>query len=525
MTLPTQLGRYPIVGRLASGGMAEILLGKALGPNGFERPVVIKRILPHLARQESFVKMFLDEASVVSRIQHPNVVHVHELGQTTREGGEDLYLVMEYLAGESCAGLLRRSVARAERIPYAVAAHIVAECCSGLHAAHELADENGRPLQLVHRDVSPPNVFVTYDGAVKLLDFGIAKFASRSTETEAGTLKGKFSYMSPEQCHSPEVDRRSDLFSLGVVLFELSVQRKLFARETSLQTMAAICSEPIPPPNAFDPDYPDALARICAKALARDPAQRFQTAAEMRRALVAAMRTLGASELPDEALAAIMKRSFTDRAIEKRELLRRVSAGSEITTVPPAEADSSFELPPAPSWRAPRATAKKKLWVGLAVAATALVALLAVGGVVIALQGPSGEERASEVRRADDPPVRREPAGAVQIVAAPPAPLPVTARLRIVTHPEGATVRVRGEERGTTPIDLEMTRSDDPLAIEIAHPGYSPWSESVTLDADRTVDVWLSPARTAATRSAARAASMTEPTESAMSGSPFRRFR
>jgi serine/threonine-protein kinase len=519
MTLPTQLGRYPIVGRLASGGMAEILLGKALGPSGFERPVVIKRILPHLARQDSFVKMFLDEAAVVSRIQHPNVVHVHELGQN----GDELYLVMEYLAGESCAGLLRRLIARGEKLPYIVAAHIVAECCSGLHAAHELADESGRPLGLVHRDISPPNVFVTYEGAVKLLDFGIAKFADRSSETEAGTLKGKFNYMSPEQCVSPEVDRRSDLFSLGIVLFELTVQRKLFARETSLQTMAAICSEPIAPPSAFDPEYPEPLARILAKALARDPAQRYGTAAEMRRALVGAIRAMGPNELPDEALQSIMKRIFPDRAVEKRELLRRVSAGSEITVIPPAEADSSFDLPPAPSWRAPQAVTKKKMWLGLAAGAAALTVLGAVAFATIAFQESRAEDVTSQVRPAADLPVS-QPSGAVQIVAAPPAPLPTTARLRIVTHPEGATVKVGGEARGQTPIDLELPRADEPLSVELEHEGYAAWQETILLDADRTVDVWLSPAPAPA-RPPPRSTAMSEPDETAMTGSPFRRFR
>src|SRR5262245_48097918 len=242
MSSPTQIGRYQIVGELATGGMAEILLGKLVGPSGFERPVVIKRILPHLAKRSSFVQMFLDEARVVARIRHPNVVHVHELGKD----GDELFMVMEYLDGESLQNVQRRTRKNKERLPLALAAHVVAQVAGGLHAAHELADDAGRPLGLVHRDVSPHNVFITYDGNVKVLDFGIAKFAERATDTEAGQLKGKFPYMSPEQCRGLPLDRRSDVFSLGTVLFELVTGRRLFARDTGLLAMQAVVSDRVP---------------------------------------------------------------------------------------------------------------------------------------------------------------------------------------------------------------------------------------------------------------------------------------
>ncbi|HEY6461638.1 MAG TPA: serine/threonine-protein kinase, partial [Polyangiaceae bacterium] len=193
--LPDKLGRYQILGELAVGGMAEILLARVVGPSGFERPVVIKRILPHLARQEAFVSMFLDEARIAAGIRHRNVIHVEELA----EGPEGLYLVMEYLEGESAAGLMRRIFVRETSLDLALGSYIVAEACAGLHAAHELEDASGQKQHLVHRDVSPHNLFIAYDGRVKVLDFGIAKAADRITRTEAGQLKGKFSYMSPEQ--------------------------------------------------------------------------------------------------------------------------------------------------------------------------------------------------------------------------------------------------------------------------------------------------------------------------------------
>ena len=174
------IGRYEVVGRLAVGGMAEILLGRLRGPSGFERAVVIKRILAHLAEQPAFVDMFLDEARLAARIQHRNVVQVHELGQD----GKNLFLTMEYLEGENAAGMVRRSLVLEKDIGAAMCAFIVAEACAGLHAAHELKDPEGRPLALVHRDISPQNIFVTYGGGVRVLDFGIAKAADRTAHTE-----------------------------------------------------------------------------------------------------------------------------------------------------------------------------------------------------------------------------------------------------------------------------------------------------------------------------------------------------
>src|SRR5579859_5578064 len=210
--IPRRIGRYDVVGLLAIGGMAEVFLGRIQGPNGFQRPVVIKRILPHLSRQKPFVDMFVDEARIVARLHHPNIVQVFEHGCCDGE----LFLAMEYLEGESLAGVLRRAKVRGTRIAYEVAAHIVAGACAGLHAAHELADPDGVPCELVHRDVSPQNILVTYGGHVKVLDFGVAKVRDRAAaRTEAGQLKGKFAYMAPEQTDNRPIDRRADIFSIG----------------------------------------------------------------------------------------------------------------------------------------------------------------------------------------------------------------------------------------------------------------------------------------------------------------------
>jgi serine/threonine protein kinase len=255
MTVPATLGRYEVVGHLASGGMAEIFLGRLRGPRGFEQAVVIKRVLPSLGRTKEFVDMFVDEANIVAAVRHPNVVAVHELGHE----GEELFLVMEYLEGESIGSLLRRLWTGGEVLDRRLAIHIIAQACAGLHAAHELTDENGDPRDLVHRDVTPQNVFVTYGGEVKVLDFGIAKAHNRHTKTDAGQVKGKLGYMSPEQCFGKPLDRRTDIFALGTLLYELTTSRRLFRRETELETLKLITEMAVVSPSAVLTDYPPAL--------------------------------------------------------------------------------------------------------------------------------------------------------------------------------------------------------------------------------------------------------------------------
>ncbi len=342
--LPARLGRYDILGELARGGMAEILLARRVGPSGFERPVAIKRILPHYARQQAFVAMFLDEARIAASVRHPNVIHVEEL-----ERDEDgLYLVMEYLEGESLAGLLRRLFVREESIDLSVAAYIVAEACSGLHAAHEMADIDGHKQNLVHRDVSPHNLFVTYDGQVKVLDFGIAKGADRISRTEAGQLKGKFEYMSPEQCSKKPLDRRSDIFSLGTVLYEATTGRRLFKRENPVETIRAIGGHAVVPPSRLVVEYPAALEGVCMKALSTNPEDRYPSMAEMRRELLATIRTDERGPEPREKLATLMRAIFADRVAEKTDLLRRVRSGSNVTHVPVGEIDEGVEIATVP---------------------------------------------------------------------------------------------------------------------------------------------------------------------------------
>ena len=295
---PTRLGRYEILGRLATGGMAEVFLGRLMGPSGFERVVVLKRILPHLARESDFVDMFLDEARIVAKINHKNVIQVSELGRD----GDELYLVMEFVEGESLGGFMRRHWGSEREIGFELAAYVIAEACAGLHAAHELSDEDGRTQEVVHRDVSPQNLMITYDGQVKVLDFGIAKAVDRSARTATGTLKGKVEYMSPEQCKAQPLDRRSDVFALGTLLYELATNKRLFRRGNEVAALRAVCEEPIPRPCDVLPGFPPALEEICLKALARDRGARYRSADELRRALVGYLRTTEHVGMHQEAL-------------------------------------------------------------------------------------------------------------------------------------------------------------------------------------------------------------------------------
>ncbi|MCA9599422.1 MAG: serine/threonine protein kinase [Myxococcales bacterium] len=494
MSAPTvsRIGRYEIVGLLATGGMAEILLGRLVGPSGFERPVVVKRILPHLARVSTFVDMFVDEARIVAGIRHPNVVAVQELAHE----GDELFLVMEYLEGESLGGVARRLVTHKETLDRALSAFVIAEACAGLHAAHELKDEDGMPRDLVHRDVSPQNVFVTYGGQVKLLDFGIAKAANRSTRTEAGQVKGKFAYMSPEQCLGKPLDRRSDIFALGIVLWELSTGRRLFKRGSEHLTFKAICDERILKPSEVVPDYPPVLENVVMKALSRRRDDRYQTAQEMRRELLSAARQLGTTELPEEQLSAVMHRVFAERIEEKEDMLRRFHVGSAPTKIPVAEADEDVDLPSVVedlstihtstdvAASTPKPAPRRFLAPLVAAALAAGVAVFVVGRQVS--NAPAPEPAVSlpaPVASAPPPPAASSaaPAEAATVV------------LRIETTPSGARVSIPGSPPTTTPAELAVPKSGEAITIELTRPGYSPRKEQVVPNMSQRLVLPLTP--------------------------------
>jgi eukaryotic-like serine/threonine-protein kinase len=274
------LGRYQVIGRLATGGMAEVYLALSGELSGYRTLVVVKRILPHLASNQEFIRMFLDEARIAALLDHPNVVRIIEVGHD----GDEYFLVMELVQGKPLSAITRKAAKDMTPLTPALAAYIIAQAANGLGYAHNLADSEGRPLGVVHRDVSPQNILVSFEGAVKVIDFGIVRALGRVSQTNPGGLKGKIEYMSPEQASSEEVDQRADVFALGVVLWEAVTGRHLFRRDTELATMRAIVDEPIPPPSDVMPVAPQ-LEAIIVRALQKKREDRFQTAQEMAIAL------------------------------------------------------------------------------------------------------------------------------------------------------------------------------------------------------------------------------------------------
>ncbi|MCX4246702.1 serine/threonine protein kinase [Paraliomyxa miuraensis] len=286
MVVSETFGGYDLVRRLGSGGMAEVHLARASGIQGFQKLVVLKQILPHLSRDKHFVRMFLEEARVAALLDHPNVVQVFDLG---KEEGE-YYFTMEFVYGENLSGLIKGLAKVTQPLAIEHAVTIGMGVAAGLHYAHERVGFDGRPLGIVHRDVSPTNVMITYEGGVKVADFGIAKVITRTDVTRAGTRKGKVPYMSPEQCKAEKIDRRSDVFSLGIVLWECVTGQRLFEGDNEFGVMNLIVHGQMKPPSAVRADTPAELERIIMKALTVDRDKRYQTARELQMDLEAFAR-------------------------------------------------------------------------------------------------------------------------------------------------------------------------------------------------------------------------------------------
>lgn len=278
------LGNYQLTRHLATGGMAEIWIAKQSGAGGFARDIAIKRILPHLAREKRFVDMFLDEARIASALRHPNIVQIYDLGEHDGE----YFIAMEYIEGADLADLLDEAEERNVEFPIAISVRIIADVLAALDFAHEFKMED-RPLKIVHRDVSPHNVLIGTDGMIKLVDFGIAHAVERHAKTETGLVKGKLSYMAPEQVEQGAVDRRADVFAAGVLLYELLTLQTPFGRE--LAAVSAILHDDPKDPRAYRPEIPDELVPIIFKSLEKRPDDRYQSAQEMLEALEGVLRS------------------------------------------------------------------------------------------------------------------------------------------------------------------------------------------------------------------------------------------
>jgi len=318
-------GSYQLIAKLATGGMAEIFLARPSGP-GAHDVLVLKRILPHLAEDDHFVTMFRDEADLASKLIHRNVCHVQGFG----EFAGTWFIAMEYLHGVPLSRMMTRLSKAAKMLDVRMVAGIITQACEGLHAAHEARGPDGALLNVVHRDVSPPNIMVCADGLVKLLDFGIAKARGANSRTRTGTVKGKNAYMSPEQILGKPLDRRSDVFALAVVMYEMLAIKRLFHRDSDFLTFKAITEEPIPDIRERRPDIPPGMRSALQQAMARDPNGRFDTALAFANAIRNSVATLGGPASPND-LARLLFTDFGDEMTARDEILK---AADELATAP-----------------------------------------------------------------------------------------------------------------------------------------------------------------------------------------------
>ncbi len=279
---PATFGPYELLERIGMGGMAEVFLARQRGEEGFERLVAIKRILSQVSEDEDFVRMFVDEAKIAVQLSHPNIAQIYDLGRE----GESYFIAQEYVHGRDMGAVGERQAAAGTPLPIPFVLFVATKVCEALAHAHEAHGAGGRPLNLIHRDVSPSNVLVSFEGAVKVIDFGLAKAAGRLVTTQAGVVKGKLAYLSSEQARGLHIDSRSDLFSLGVCMFEWLTGQRLFARRNDIETVLAVQKAEVPPLRAIRGDVPPVLQQIVLHALAPDPDRRFQSAQEMHDALL-----------------------------------------------------------------------------------------------------------------------------------------------------------------------------------------------------------------------------------------------
>jgi hypothetical protein len=435
------VGRYAIHEAIAAGGMATVHVGRLIGPIGFSRTVAIKRLHVRFARDPEFTAMLLDEARVASRIRHPNVVPVIDV---VAEDGE-LLLVMEYVHGEPLSILLR---AHTERTPERarVVANVVAGALHGLHAAHETCDDGGQPLGIVHRDVSPENVLLGLDGIPRVVDFGVARAAGQLHCTATGRVKGKIRYLAPEQLRRSGLDRRADVWSASVMLWEGLTGRRLFSGDNPLDVMKEVLEKPIPAPSEIAPDVPEPLACVVLRGLARDPSQRFATAVEMAAAIEDAAGLVSPREV-----GAWVERAARGRLETRRRLLYEIESAA-VTPVtatatasaanvdamavpvgPPSGATTleptSVRRPPPRPWIVPVSTGAALITAAAIVATAALLVSRGGGPVVAAPPLVNASASAPPLVSASAPPVDPAPS-CVAVAPSASAALPPGVRVR-----------------------------------------------------------------------------------------------
>ena len=345
---PVPFGKYFLLDRINVGGMAEVFRAKTIGVEGFERVLAVKRILPNIAEDEEFITMFIDEAKIAVQLSHATIAQIFDLGRVE----DSHFIALEFVHGKDLRAIYDRCKQKlidgSAVMPIAMTCFVIMKACEGLDYAHNKRDQRGSELHLVHRDVSPQNILISYEGEVKLIDFGIAKAAGKASKTQQGILKGKFGYMSPEQVRGLPVDRRSDVFALGIILYELLTGERLFVGESDFATLEKVRNVEILPPSTYNRKVGDELERICMKALAKDVEDRYQNAIDLHDDLQAWMYSAGEFYARKD-LASWMKRVFA------KELTEETARMSQYAPIPAAEATPQPIIPPLPGARRPTA--------------------------------------------------------------------------------------------------------------------------------------------------------------------------
>ena len=357
----TRFGKYTLLNRLAVGGMAEIFLARQEGLEGFEKTICIKRIRPHLSSQDNFLRMFLNEAKLAAQLNHPSIVQIYDLGRIN----ESFFIAMEHIPGRDMSRIIPKAEGAKIPFPMIYALRIASSVCEGLYYAHTKTDAYGNPLHIVHRDITPENIIVTWDGTVKIVDFGIAKANTQIEQTQAGEIKGKLSYMSPEQAMGKSLDHRSDIFALGAVIYEWVTGYRLFTGENEMAILKSIIDGKIYPPSYFKEDIPEEVERILMRALEKDRDRRYQTAWEMQFDIDTYLASC--SFTPSNIhLSNFLKQIFDDEIEREKEMLMRfqpdeddlaMSAGDEEIleledvggTALPGKAEGAVSPPRVPS--------------------------------------------------------------------------------------------------------------------------------------------------------------------------------
>ena len=509
-----RFGDYVIIKHLASGGMAKVYLARQTGVGGFTKAVAMKVILPQFAGNKEFINMFLDEARLCVYLNHAHIAQVLDLGEVNGQ----YYIAMEFAHGEDLQMISRMTRKRGRLLPLPSAAKIVSQIAEGLYYAHTKTDDQGKPLGVIHRDISPHNIILTFDGQAKLIDFGIAKATVTYKEEEEGVLKGKFSYMSPEQIRGMPLDSRSDIFALGIVLWEICTGASLYRESSELLTMEAILRKPVPKPRELRGDMPPELESIILKSLAKRTVDRFQTAVEMHQALEDYLNSSGWN-VGTPHLSEFMRKLFPDDFTSIRDLIEEerqiaesenLQGGSEkdfvawepydpaeratpaqmpvatdpdpaVSTSPgmpalqPGQAQvtvhspSTNRLPPAVPTSPGPASRATKPWMMIAIIVL-LLSLVVLGlGILLVLYSDDGANKPAEKQQ------------------------PITGSLHLDSKPPGAQVSVNGKPHGETPLDIADLALGEELTIKFELDGYekyfvpvrlSPQRHSATIKAD-----------------------------------------